>query len=103
MYSFGVPTFQPEKFHHGFLLFLLHLSSITDFINHKDLERFISFWDYLYGTFFMTVCRLWFSLMTQEGEIGIKSSAPGDNRGTGDFLYPCSAVIDGGSQEAAGL
>jgi hypothetical protein len=26
--------------------------------------------------------------MTREGEIGMKSSAPGDSRGAGDFLYP---------------
>jgi hypothetical protein len=29
-----------------------------------------------------------FLLMTREGEIGMKLSAPGDSRGAGDFLYP---------------
>jgi hypothetical protein len=48
---FWAPIFQPEKFHHESLLLLHRLSSITYFINHKDLERFISFCDYLYGTF----------------------------------------------------
>jgi hypothetical protein len=31
----------------------------------------------------MIVCLVWFSLMTQEGEIGMESSAPGDGRGSG--------------------
>jgi hypothetical protein len=36
----------------------------------------------------MRVCLVWFFLMTREGEIGMKSSAPGDSRRAGDFLYP---------------
>jgi hypothetical protein len=35
----------------------------------------------------MIVCLVWFSLMTREGEIGMKSSVPGDSRGAADFLY----------------
>jgi hypothetical protein len=40
----------------------------------------------------MIVCLVWFSLMTRKGEIGMKSSAPGDSRGAGDFLYPLYAI-----------
>jgi hypothetical protein len=40
------------------LLLLLHLWSITYFINHKDLERFISFCDYLYVIFFDSLSRM---------------------------------------------
>jgi hypothetical protein len=35
----------------------------------------------------MIVCLVWFSLMTRKGEIGMKSSALGDSKGAGDFLY----------------
>jgi hypothetical protein len=52
MYSFGAPIFQPEKVHHKSLLLLLHLSSITYFINHKNWERFVSFCDFLSGNFY---------------------------------------------------
>jgi hypothetical protein len=38
--------------------------------------------------FFMIICLVWFSLMPREGEIDMKSSAPGESRGAGDFLYP---------------
>jgi hypothetical protein len=48
---FWRPILEPEKFHHESLL-LIHPSSITYFIDHKDRERFISFCDYLYGTFY---------------------------------------------------
>jgi hypothetical protein len=58
MYSFGAPTFQPEKFHHESLLLLLLLSSITYFVNRKDLEHVISFHDYLYRNFYGSLCGL---------------------------------------------
>jgi hypothetical protein len=38
---------------------------------------------------FMMVCLVWFSLMTREGEIGMKSSAPGDSGGPGTFFTSC--------------
>jgi hypothetical protein len=38
----------------------------------------------------MIVCLVWFSLMTREGEIGMKSSVPGDSRGRGTFFTPCT-------------
>jgi hypothetical protein len=40
--------------------------------------------------FVMIVYLVWFSLMTRKGEIGMKSSAPGDSRVQGTFftLYP---------------
>jgi hypothetical protein len=37
----------------------------------------------------MIICLVWFSLMIREGEIGMKSSAPGDTRGPGTFFTPC--------------
>jgi hypothetical protein len=40
--------------------------------------------------FFMIVCLVWFSLMTQESEIGMKSSAPGDSRRPGTFFTACT-------------
>jgi hypothetical protein len=40
----------------------------------------------------MIVCLAWFSLMTRESEIGMKSSAPGDTRGAGTFFTPCILV-----------
>jgi hypothetical protein len=39
----------------------------------------------------MMVCPVWFSLMTREGEIGMKSSAPGDSRGP--FFTPCMGSV----------
>jgi hypothetical protein len=41
--------------------------------------------------FFMIVCLVWFSLMIREGEIGMKSSAPGDSRGPGTVFTPCNS------------
>jgi hypothetical protein len=37
----------------------------------------------------MTVCLVWFSLMTREGEIGVKSNAPEDNSGPATFFTSC--------------
>jgi hypothetical protein len=37
----------------------------------------------------MIFCLVWFSLMTREGEIGMKLSTPGDIRGPGTFFTPC--------------
>jgi hypothetical protein len=42
----------------------------------------------------MIVCLVWFSLMTREGEIGMKSSAPGDSRGPGTVFTPCAHALD---------
>jgi hypothetical protein len=41
---------------------------------------------------FMMVCLVWFSLMAREGEIGMKSSAPGDSAGPETFFAPCSGA-----------
>jgi hypothetical protein len=56
------------------------------FINHEDLGRFISFCDYRSGNFYDSLFGM-VPLMTGEGEIGTKSSAPGDSR-AGGFLCP---------------
>jgi hypothetical protein len=49
MYSFGAPTFQPEKFHHESLR---HRSSITYFINHhlfiSASSHSLGDWSFLY-------------------------------------------------------
>jgi hypothetical protein len=64
--------------------------SIVDNVFHKSQGlRTIYFILWLsLREFFMIVCLVWFSLMTREDEIGMKSSAPGDSREAGDFLYP---------------
>jgi hypothetical protein len=64
--------------------------SIVDDVFHKPQGlRTIYFILWLsLREFFMIVCLVWFFLMTREGEIGMKSSAPGDSRGAGDFFYP---------------
>jgi hypothetical protein len=51
--------------------------------------------------FFMIVCLVWFSLMTQEAEIIVKSSARGDSREARDFLLPgsmCTCQVNCGIQ-----
>jgi hypothetical protein len=43
--------------------------------------------------FFMIVCLVWFSLMTREGKIGMKSSAPEDSRGPRTLFTACTLSV----------
>jgi hypothetical protein len=71
-------------------IFALPSPSIVDNVFHQPqgLRTIYFILSLSLQELFMIVCLLWFSLMTREGEIGMKSSALGGSRRSEGFLYP---------------